>query len=796
MRHRAVPLLMLCVVPFVATFSTAARAEDGLTYLEAAGRYVDLAQTIETRLGRGEQANSTLLGPLCMAYGKLKRFDKLFDCIARLESRIASGDRRIEGDYIFVSAIQADPVPGMLLAEAYMDLGDYSRSLKEGERALATLPTNRDLDSSTWPPIKFRLTILPNLAIAASLGGDQARAKKYLDQLENTSIGFVGSALNRPIKENGLARAYMSLGEYANAVEHLGSRGLSGFAAALGDLTNPFAYRGDSLTTLSELPRLFMLAKAQLELGHLDASREAFTALFSNKRLPDLGDIYWVALAERARLEMAEKHTDGAIEDLRNAVDVIELQRTSINTEASKIGFAGNTQEVYRRLVAGLFESGQMQEAFEYVERSKSRALVDMLASKKDFAIREADEAKVRELLTRAEQIEADARSKAYVTAPPEAKSETNAQDAPASRAGQRTLLVVPAMQAVTQEAPELASLVSVSSTPLLEIQQLIPEDEALLEYYYDDNSLFAFILTRQGLRAARLDAIGLEADVRELRAAIHRTNSEAYLDPAKRLYSQLIRPIESLAGTKKLIIVAHGVLHYLPFAALHDGNGFLVDRFSLRFLPSASVVKYLRPALTKAGGILAFGNPDLGDAKYDLSFAQDEALAVVQTMPQSRALVRNEATESALRQYASGFRYLHFATHGKFDAEAPLQSALLLAKDGTDNGLLTVSKLYSMRLDANLVTLSACETGLGKIVSGDDVVGLTRGFLYAGSGSIVASLWEVDDRATAELMARFYTNMKDMDKREALRQAQLATRHSFPHPFFWAAFQLTGGAS
>ena len=785
---------VLRLIPYAvlifATLGPVAHAEEGLTYLEGAGRYADLAQTIEARLARGEQASSTLLGPLCMAYGKLQRFDKLFDCVAKLEVRIAGGDLSIKSDIPGNRAAHAEPVPGMLLAEAYMDLGDYPRSIKEGERALAALPANRSIDFSVWPPVKFRLTILPNLAIAEALGGDQVQAKNHLAQLENISIPYLGGAGTGPLKENGLARVYISLGEYAKATDHLGSRGMSGFLMAFVGLLSPFAYRGDSLATLNELPRLFMLAKTQLELGHLDASREALNKLFSNKRLPDFQDIYWLALSERARLELLEKRPDDAIKDWRKAIDVIEAQRTSINTEASKIGFAGNTQDVYRRLIAGLFESGNMQEAFEYVERSKSRALVDMLASKKDFSVQAADEAKVRELLARVDQSEDEARSSAYVSSPP---ADPKASETSATRGDVRTT----ALQGIAQAAPELSSLVSVSSTPLAEIQQRIAEDEALVEYYYDDKSLFAFVLTTGGLQTARLDANGLEGEVRLLRTVIEQPDSEVYLHPAQRLYARLMQPIEPLlAGRTKLIVVAHGALHYLPFAALHDGSGFLVEKYSLRFLPSASVVKYLRPSrLTKPGGILAFGNPDLGDAKYDLRFAQDEALAVVQTMPQSRALVRSEATESALRQYAPGFRYLHFATHGEFDAQAPLQSALVLAKDGTGNGLLTVGKLYSMRLDADLVTLSACETGLGKIVSGDDVIGLTRGFLYAGASTIVASLWQVDDQATAALMTSFYEGLESNGKREALHQAQLATKKKFPHPYFWAAFQLTGSA-
>jgi CHAT domain-containing protein len=207
-------------------------------------------------------------------------------------------------------------------------------------------------------------------------------------------------------------------------------------------------------------------------------------------------------------------------------------------------------------------------------------------------------------------------------------------------------------------------------------------------------------------------------------------------------------------------------------------------------------VLRFLRaPQAASRAGILALGNPDLGDPKMDLRFAEEEALAVVQKVPQSRALVRKEASESALRRFGAAFSYLHFATHGEFNADAPLESALLLAKDERADGLLTVNKLYSLRLDADLVTLSACETGLGKVASGDDVVGLTRGFLYAGASTVVASLWKVDDRATAALMTRFYDELRSGDKREALRAAQLATREKFLHPFFWAAFQLTGSA-
>ena len=352
------------------------------------------------------------------------------------------------------------------------------------------------------------------------------------------------------------------------------------------------------------------------------------------------------------------------------------------------------------------------------------------------------------------------------------------------------------AREKLNQESPQLASLVSVSSLATTEVQSLLPADEALIEFYFNDPELIAFVLTKNGLNAIRLDSTELLDNVRKFRKSLENAETRDFQPVARRLHDQLVLPLIGEFTMKKLIVVAHGPLHYLPFAALHDGQSYLIDRYSLRLLPSASVLKYLRAAtLTKQGSLLAFGNPDLGNPKYDLDFAQAEAIAVTKNRPQSKVLLRKEANESAFRQYGGEFRYLHFATHGQFNADAPLQSAVLLARDASGDGRLTVDKLYSIQLDADLVTLSACETGLGKIASGDDVVGLTRGFLYAGAASIVASLWQVDDEATSLLMTRFYDNLRQTDKREALRLAQLETRKKFAHPYYWAAFQLTGNA-
>jgi len=291
-----------------------------------------------------------------------------------------------------------------------------------------------------------------------------------------------------------------------------------------------------------------------------------------------------------------------------------------------------------------------------------------------------------------------------------------------------------------------------------------------------------------------KLDSTDLAGDILQFRTLIEAQNSPALMTLSRKLYARLFQPLERIISEKKIIVVPHGALHYLPLAALHDNSGYLIDRYSIRLMPSAGVLQYLRASTGgKTGGVLIFGNPDLGDPRADLEYAQKEATDIARIRPDSRVLLRKEATESALLQYSKEYRYLHFATHGQFNMEAPLQSALLLAPDAGHNGMLTVDKLYSLHLDANLVTLSACETGMSKIATGDEMVGLTRGFLYAGASSIVASLWKVDDLATAYLMTRFYQELESKNKTDALRTAQLETRKKFPHPYYWASFQLTG---
>ncbi len=768
------PLLALCVALFCAVLPV--RAAESLTDFEMVGRYVDLERAAEARLRTQGQPSTATLAPLCLAYSKLKRYEKLFACLDQLEKQVEAGDTVIVTDRGDISNSDGTPFANMLRAEALIELGEYLRAAEEGKRAFDRVQDR--LGYGIWMPQTYRLSILGTIGLAYALAGDKANAALYVKRLEDFSIPFIGSTMSRPLRNNGLAKIHMALGEFPKALEYT-KEDIAGFGLQLSNFF--WGYSGnDTRETYLVLPRLLTRGKCLLETGNIAEAKLALDAVLKHPRIADFGELYWITLFERGRIFEAEKSAHDAVQAYRKAVDIIERQRASINTEASKIGFVGDKQAVYQRLIAALFAEGQHTVAFEYIERSKARALVDMLASKQDFAVHTANAGEVRTLLARANSAEAEGR----------------AQDSSADTGKQRSL-AVQSRQQLGQQAPELASLVTVTPVTVQEIQNRLPSDEVLVEYYAEGKEVYAFVLSKAGLRGIKLDGEGLTAEVQHFRQALQDTRSTSHRDSAGKLYNRLVKPLETGLNQRNLLIVAHGPLHYLPFNALHDGNGYLIERYSIRQLPSASVLKYLKGVKPNTTGtLLAFGNPDLDDPQLDLKYAQAEAQNVAKVLPNSKALVRREASESAFKRYGEGFRYLHIASHGQFNADTPLNSSLLLAKDRENDGALTVGELYSMRLNADLVTLSACETGLGKIANGDDVVGLTRGFLYAGSRSIVASLWKVDDEATAYLMTRFYSALKGTSKREALRLAQIETRKKYPHPYYWAAFQLTGEAN
>jgi CHAT domain-containing protein len=289
-----------------------------------------------------------------------------------------------------------------------------------------------------------------------------------------------------------------------------------------------------------------------------------------------------------------------------------------------------------------------------------------------------------------------------------------------------------------------------------------------------------------------------------------------------------LVVPARGFISSKELIIVPHGVLHYLPFQALYSTDGkYLVEDFPVTYLSSASLMQFTRAKRKSVGQkILAIADPHLKASKLELPSAALEVDEIRRLYPETAVFMRSEGTEEKVKALAPDYDVLHFATHAELNENDPLSSAVLFHKQGKEDGRLEVREIFGMDLKASLVVLSGCETALGKLSSGDELVGLTRAFIYAGTPSVVASLWKVDDTSTAHLMSAFYKHLSTTSKAAALRQAQLEmirgevgskllaqrgvgglgklgetaeapslTHNSIPvsHPYFWAPFVLVG---
>jgi len=756
-------LKAISLLPLLFAYGCAAALMEDIqisSYMQKKQHY-EVINALEPKLEKTDQTSSFQLFLLAGAYYEIRDYQKLFKTIDHLEKKIASGEASFYGADLTV-------YPKILRGLAYLDQGEHKRAIREAEEAYALLNQPKGKSNHFYRAQLIQIASILGIA-HANLNGD-SEVERYLTLLENLDV--TQSNLG-PEKYIAIARINMARKR---------------FDKALAAVKNPASKVEGSLTifydqTFQELPKFFILTKCLYETGKIREAREGYDQLLSHPQIKQIGGLYWPVLLDRAKIALGEGEQELAEQLLKEAVEVIEKQRSSIKTEAGRIGYVGDKQAVYQELISLFIARGRPTEAFEYTERAKARALVDLLASQKHIASHSRNVAQTETTFRELAKAENDLN----IVNEPRFQQET-------SRA--RGILLA-LKKDLAEQAPEFASLVSVTKTSIREIQDRLSDQETLLEYYATERNWFAFVLRREGILAKKLGSFDLRKEVQEFREALVNPASGDYVRRSRDLYRKLIEPVSDLLKTKKLIVVPHGVLHYLPFNALSSGDGYLIDRMNVRLLPSASVLKFLKDKVQESDPkVLIIGNPNLGDPAYDLKYAQEEALAIATLMPKATVLLRDKAGAASFHKMAGQFAVIHFAAHGLFDPQNPLESALLLSRDRESDGRLRVGDLYKITLNADLVTLSACETALGKISQGDEVVGFTRGFLYAGARSIVSSLWKVDDRATKDLMVDLYRSLLKMGKDEALRQAQLNTKRKYPHPFYWASFQLIGRAN
>jgi CHAT domain-containing protein len=571
------------------------------------------------------------------------------------------------------------------------------------------------------------------------------------------------------------------------------------------------------------------IGKAQLALGHPDEADAAFSRGLKYARLSGLRevevdllggqgnlalsrqdwskalDVYQRSIALSDQMKRITDHpylynglahslaglgrTEEAFAAARESVRYVEDLRADLGDSSLRSGFFEGKQGIYYYAINLALQAQHPEEAFSLAERSRSRTFLDLLGSQTTLSkgrTRALVDEEVR-LRARLAEAKADAQEGSDSAESSRARAQLEALDR-----DYRAFL-----DRVKKENLEQASLMAVEPVTLAEIQGLLPEGTTLLEYHVAENSVVVWVVDRQRFKVVRVpgDRQSLVNQVRRFRTAITKLAPIGEIQTqAQALYRRLLEPARAEILGSRLVIVPHGVLHYLPFPALRTSAGkWVVEDYALSTLPSASVLRYLTDKGTGASSrALVMGNPDLG-VDLALPWAEREARMVGQREPGATVLVRRDATEAEAKKLLESVGLIHFATHGELNENDPLSSAVLLVPGGGEDGRLEVREVFGLDLHARLVVLSACETGLGKLSRGDEIVGLQRAFLYAGTPAVVTTLWKVDDRASYELVRAFYNRLAGAGPVEALRQAQIETMVTFPHPYSWAAFGLSG---
>lgn len=590
---------------------------------------------------------------------------------------------------------------------------------------------------------------------------------------------------------------------------------------ALNDMTNaPRATCGLGLAILKKAEQERKAGKAT------DASTAADmkAAIDSFKKAEDIAqkqsalEVEWdsaIGLGTAYR-EIGEKKL--AEESLRKAISLFEKEKNKNSRDDSKTYTLDLRGSCFQELIALLVTENRLDEALEVAERGRARAFLDLLEGRRvrqEQKLVATGEVQKTELL---------------------AMAAPNFAPAGSATSTFRSVDVVPKTKNLVIDST--VSDVSAKAPDVAEIKKLIAESGSyIVEYYISDDKVFAFVVAPDGkvqspppvkidkraLNQMVIDAykevISPPKDLKDLQASNERRQADL-----QKLYTLLIDPIKPYLPAepeKVLTIVPHGSLYKVPFAALMDKDGkFFIESHTLAVVPAVGVFRATHKLLEEAHGgagtkesLLAFGNPTMPKVAGlgQLPYAEREVKKISELFgPGSLVKVGADASRANLKELAPKVSVIHLATHGLLDEENPMDSSVILASSAQDDGLLTVRDILQLpALRARLITLSACQTGRGKI-TGDGVAGLSRAFILAGTPSVLVSLWNVDDVMTEYQMGAFYQNyLAGADKAKALRQAQLKTidfmEKGLPagttskgqkiraNPRYWAAFQLIG---
>jgi CHAT domain-containing protein/predicted negative regulator of RcsB-dependent stress response len=547
-----------------------------------------------------------------------------------------------------------------------------------------------------------------------------------------------------------------------------------------------------------------LLAHLYLQMGKATTARPHCDAALTNLQGMQFPVLLCQAHHLMGRIHMAMGRQVEAYDCYNEARQILEALRSGLNREELRISFMKNRLEIFEGLVELCLEGlpGQrLEEALEHIEQSKSRSLRDlMLKSGSEFRLTSnLDPSLVRRVQDlRAEINWYSHKYDAEQLGDGNKSSEDLIKIQAEIRKRENDLLRV--VREMPLPAAESAGLVSPKAATAEEIRSNLSPGTTLLEYFKIHDHFVAVLLNRDSLEiipvatASRVNDLiaRLQFQFSKFRlaadyiSAFGKSLMETVQRHLRELHDELIAPVVKRLTGNHLLIVPHGVLHFLPFHALFDGQQYLIDRFSVSYAPSATIFSFChsRPS-NQHGSTLVLAVPDAV-----APFVFDEAKAVAGAIPASELFLGERATARVLQEKGEHSRIIHIATHGYFRQDDPMFSGIRLG-----DGILSLYDLYQLKLSADLVTLSGCATGLSVVADGDELLGLVRGLIYAGAKSALLTLWDVQDRSTAQFMAAFYGHLSGgEDKTVALRNATLELRDVHPHPYYWAPFVLIGG--
>jgi len=783
-------------------------------YERAAEQY-DQALRMDREAGSGVDAALVLraIGLLEFRRGAYRRAERALREALSIyhDARLADAASAVERDLATVAAVMGDPQGAL-------------RELQRADQAAGQAPPNV-ARSAALAIASADVSLQFNRLAEADRGYSRA-AKLYAQAGDSAGLVEVDRGRAAVLMVRGADAPAQALLNRVAAVERvkgdMRAAALTGIllAAAQADGGDTAAARHTLLSILDTFKRTddpWVEAQALGALGDLAARAGATVAAESlyHRGLLRLGDqpaaaLAWQLHAGRGHALRRLGALDEAAVELRAAVSEVDRMAGTVVLEARRAAYRADKWDVYAELAMVERALGHDSAAFAASEHLRAREMLDLLArgrltpvTPSDLVTREQDlRRRIAELTRRIDAGDSAARGAREAGSPAMPTDAARDDLAHAQEAYGQLLLEV------RERSPEYGALVTGDIVPWQGVARRLAPDEVFIEYLVADSGAVAFVVTRDSIASVdlRLTRRSLSALVDFARGVISpdaAVEPRAWRPPLRRLYARLLAPIEGaglLRGKRFVVIAPHLELHYLPFAALiAPGDHFLIERYALVTVPSAAVWAQLadRVAAPVPRGVLA-----LAPRAVALPGTGEEIDAIRRAYGDGATLlVGTAATKAAFGAMADQYAVLHLATSGFLNKQNPLFSFLQLGPSSGEDGRLEVHDVFGLRLNARLVVLSACQTGVGAgaladVPTGDDWVGLVEAFHYAGARNVIATLWSVDDRASANVMRRFYGGLQaGEDEATALAEAQRQTLKlaMSDNPYFWAGFVLSG---